>query len=110
MVSENRNGNNGSNGNNNNLLNELFKNPIMLILMGALSGGTGSSFFVDDKDRFRGSDAEKMETRLMNEIERRFHPHDIHLNQSEKWKETILELEHDCRRAREDIEDLRDEN
>ena len=90
-----------------NNMNDALKNPVVLLLLGMLTGGTGMRLSVDDGDRFRGRDAEKMEARLMAEIERRVHPHDLHLDVSEQWKDKIRDCEHDCARCWRAIEDMR---
>lgn len=85
-------------------LNEALKNPLILIFLGALSGGTGTTFFVDDSDRFRGADALALEAR----IDRRLKPLERHIESAEAWKDVIRNCAHDCARCQEDVIELRE--
>ena len=87
-------------------LNEALKNPLILILLGALSGGTGTTFFVDDSDRFRGADALALEAR----VNLRLKPIERHVETAEGWKDLIRGCVHDCARCQEDLSELRESN
>lgn len=91
-------------GENRTALGELLKNPLALLVIGALTGGTGIRMSVDDGDRFRGSDAKDMKTEILAELERRVAPHDAHLIQAEAWKDRILKVENNCLHAQRELD------
>ena len=66
---------------------DLWKNPIVLLLVGALTGGTGIRLTVDDDDRFRGEDGRRM----LEYVENRFDEAEAHSEERHKAQQAQID-------------------